>query len=230
MNKTALIVGASRGLGLGLARELHSRSWRVIATARKPAQAKALQELTARASGQVEIETIDVDKSEDIEGLAQRLSGRRLDLLLLNAGISGPAGRSVENATREDVAQVLWTNAIAPLRIAQRLLPQVADGGTVAFMSSALGSIAENTSGGHDLYRASKVALNMLTRGFALGVARQRRIPVLCLHPGWVRTDMGGPGAPLEIQESVSGLADVLEATHKQAHRFLDYTGREIPW
>lgn len=230
MEKIALVVGASRGLGLGLARELHGRDWRVVATARKPAQAPQLQALAAQAEGRVEIETIDVDVSQDIDALARRLSGRRLDLLILNAGISGATGHSALNASPEELAQILWTNSIAPVRIAQRFLPQIENGGTVAFMSSVLGSIAENTFGGHDLYRVSKVALNMLTRSFSVTGARDRGVAVLCLHPGWVRTDMGGPEAPLETDVSVRGLVDVLEAKHDPTHRFLDYTGREIPW
>lgn len=225
--KTALIIGASRGLGLGLATELSSRGWKVVGTARKPAEAKGLQQLAA--SGRAEVEAIDIARAEDLDALAQRLSGRTFDLLFVNAGISGAQGATVETAKREDLAEILWVNSLAPVRVAQRLLPRVARGGTVAFMSSVLGSIAENTSGGFDLYRASKVALNMLAHGFAIG-ARERGIATLSLHPGWVRTDMGGPQAPLSIEESVRGLANVLESTHEAKHRFLDYTGREIPW
>jgi len=225
--KTALIIGASRGLGLGLATELDSRGWQVVGTARKPAEAKGLQSLAA--GGRVGVETIDIARAEDIDALAQRLAGRTFDLLFVNAGIAGTPGATVDTARREDLAEILWVNSLAPVRVAQRLLPRVTAGGTVAFMSSLLGSIAENTSGGFDLYRASKAALNMLAHGFAIA-ARERGIATLSLHPGWVRTDMGGPQAPLSIEESVRGLANVLEAKHDPQHRFLDYTGREIPW
>ena len=229
MSNTALIAGASRGLGLGLASELASRGWRVVATARKPAEATALQALAAASKGQVSVEAIDIVRDADIEALAGRLSGK-LDVLFVNAGISGPAGKTVLNASRDDVADVLWTNAIAPIRVATRLLPQVVDGGTVAFMSSVMGSIGENTFGGHDLYRMSKGALNVLARNFQLAIPPERRIAVLSLHPGWVRTDMGGAGAPLGIEESVRGLANVLESKHAPSHRYLDYTGREMAW
>ena len=228
--KTGLIVGASRGIGLGLATELAARGWRVIATARKPAQATALQALSTRSGGRVEIEQIDVDSSGDLDGLASRLSGRELDLLVLNAGIGGPEHQSLERATREEVAQLVWTNALAPLLIANRLLPQVRKGGTVAFMSSILGSVAGNTSGGYELYRVSKASLNTLTRGFAAGSAKDRNVAVLSLHPGWVRTDMGGEAAPLSVEESTRGLADVLEARRPPIHVYLDYQGQEIPW
>lgn len=227
--KTVLVVGASRGLGLGLATELARRGWRVIATARQPAQAEALQALAARSDGNVEIERLDVDEPAHLEALAGRLAGRPLDLLVVNAGISGTP-QSVAQATREDLARVMWTNALAPVRIAERLLPQVVDGGRVAFMSSLLGSIASNESGGYDLYRISKASLNMLARSFAMTAAKDRQITVLNLHPGWVRTDMGGPAAPLDVETSVSGLADVLEAPQAQKHCFVDYQGKPLPW
>ena len=230
MSRTALIVGASRGLGLGLARELASRGWGVIATARKPDQAEGLQALARQSKGRVTIEPIDIVRPEDLETLTGRLS-TKLDVLFVNAGISGPAGKTVANATREDVADVLWTNAIAPLRVATALLSRVVDGGTVAFMSSVMGSVGENASGGHDLYRVSKGALNMLARSFEVSIPRERRVAVLCLHPGWVRTDMGGDQAPLGVEESVRGLANVLEAQRAgSSHRYLDYTGREMAW
>jgi NAD(P)-dependent dehydrogenase (short-subunit alcohol dehydrogenase family) len=226
MKKNALVIGASRGLGLGLATELSSRGWEVVGTARKPAEAKGLQALAAKG---VAVEAIDIAREQDLEALARRLEGRTFDLLFVNAGISGRQGATVETASREDLAEILWVNSLAPVRVAQRLLPRVANGGTVAVMSSALGSSAVNTSGGFDLYRASKVALNMLAHGFAI-TARERGIATLSLHPGWVRTDMGGPQAPLSIEESVRGLANVLEGGHEAKHRFLDYTGRELPW
>jgi NAD(P)-dependent dehydrogenase (short-subunit alcohol dehydrogenase family) len=228
--KTALLVGASRGLGLGLAGELAARGWRVIATARTPAKAKELQALAAGSGGAVAIEQIDVDDSAQLDALAGRLKSERLDLLFLNAGIAGPAEKSAAQCTREEMSQVMWTNAIAPLRIAERLLPRVVDGGTVAFMSSILGSVTDNTSGGYDLYRISKASLNMLARSFAANLPRERQLNVLNLHPGWVRTDMGGPGAPLGIAESVRGLADVLEKKRVAGHRYLDYQGQELPW
>lgn len=228
--RTALIIGASRGLGLGLATELASRGWHVIGTARRPVGAQKLQALVSARSGQVEIEAIDVDLEADIDALVQRLARRRLHLVFLNAGISGPQGRTVQQATREEVAEIMWTNALAPIRIAERLLPQVVEGGTVAFMSSALGSIGQNTSGGYDLYRVSKASLNMLTRSFAAAHAQRSGVTVLSLHPGWVRTDMGGPEAPLSVEESVRGLATVLESRHGRDHFYLDYQGNKLPW
>jgi NAD(P)-dependent dehydrogenase (short-subunit alcohol dehydrogenase family) len=227
--KTVLLIGASRGLGLGLAGELASRGWQVIATARDPAKALELVALAAR-TGRIEIEKLDVDDVGQLEALAARIAGRHLDLLFVNAGISGPRDQSVADLSRVDVAQVMWTNALSPVRIAGRLLPQVVAGGTVAFMSSILGSIAENTSGGYELYRVSKASLNMLARGFAATAGKEKNLVVLNLHPGWVRTDMGGPQAPVSVEESVRGLAAVLETPRTAGHRYLDYQGRELPW
>ena len=227
--KTVLLIGASRGLGLGLAGELARRGWQVIATARDPAKATELAALAER-TGRVEIEKLDMDDVGQLEALATRIAGRRLDLLFVNAGISGPRDQSVADLAREDVAKVMWTNALSPVRVAGRLLPLVVKGGCVAFMSSILGSIAENTSGGYELYRISKASLNMLARGFAMTAGKEKALVVLNLHPGWVRTDMGGPQAPVGVEESVSGLADVLEARRNAGHFYLDYQGRQLPW
>jgi NAD(P)-dependent dehydrogenase (short-subunit alcohol dehydrogenase family) len=228
-SRTALVVGASRGLGLGLATELQSRGWTVIGTARTPATAEGLRGLADSSGGRVTIETLDVDSPGSLESLAGRLAGRSLDLLFINAGISGASG-PIDRASDEDLLKVLSTNTIGPLRIAQRLLPQVVEGGKIGLMTSMLGSITDNGSGGYDLYRLSKVALNMLTRSFVATTAKDRDVTVLSLHPGWVRTDMGGPAAPLTVQQSVRGLVDVLEARQAGKHLFLDYQGRELPW
>jgi NAD(P)-dependent dehydrogenase (short-subunit alcohol dehydrogenase family) len=227
--KTVLLIGASRGLGLGLARELAGRGWQVIATARDPAKATELAALAER-TGRVEIEKLDVDDVGQLEALATRIAGRRLDLLFVNAGISGPRDQSVADLSREDVAKVMWTNALSPVRIAGRLLPLVVTSGCVAFMSSILGSITENTSGGYELYRISKTSLNMMARGFAATAGKERALVVLNLHPGWVRTDMGGPTAPVGVEESVRGLVNVLESRRKAGHYYLDYQDRELPW
>jgi NAD(P)-dependent dehydrogenase (short-subunit alcohol dehydrogenase family) len=229
MTATALVVGASRGLGLGLVKELYSRGWNVIGTVRDPRKADGLGQLAAASGGRVEIESIDIDNPQELEALAGRLKGRQFDLLFVNAGISG-SHSPIEKSTDEDLVRVMQTNAIAPIRIAQRLLSQVVDGGKIAFMTSLMGSVADNGSGGFDLYRISKASLNMLTRSFVATAARDLNVTVLSLHPGWVRTDMGGPAAPLTILESVQGLANVLEGTHGRKHVFLDYTGRELPW
>jgi NAD(P)-dependent dehydrogenase (short-subunit alcohol dehydrogenase family) len=228
--RTALIVGASRGLGLGLATELARRGWQVIATMRSAEVPAGLAAAVAKSAGRISTATVDVDSVASVDALVAGLARRKLDLLFVNAGIAGPKHQSVDAVTSEELVALFTTNTIAPLRIARRLLPGVADGGTIAFMSSRMGSVADNLSGGMDLYRASKAALNSLTRSFVATAAHDRKVAVLTLHPGWVRTDMGGAAAPLSIAESVSGLVDVIETPQTAKHRFLDYQGAELPW
>jgi NAD(P)-dependent dehydrogenase (short-subunit alcohol dehydrogenase family) len=228
--KTALIIGASRGLGLGLAVELARRDWQVIATMRSLEVPAGLAAAVAKSAGRISTAVVDVDSTSSVDALVTALSRRRLDLLYLNAGVAGPKHQSVDMVTSTELAALLTTNAIAPVRIARRLLANVVDGGIIAFMSSRMGSVADNLSGGMDLYRASKAALNSLTRSFVATVAHDRKVTVLTLHPGWVRTDMGSAAAPLSVAESVAGLADVLEGPQPAKHRFLDYQGNELPW
>ena len=124
----------------------------------------------------------------------------------------------------------MFTNAIAPIRLARQLIPLLRErGSALAFTSSVMGSVAQNP-GGHELYRASKAALNSLTRGLASELGG-REIALLTLHPGWVRTDMGGPSAAVGVEDSAKGLVTVIEREKgKPGHRFLDYTGAAIPW
>ena len=228
----ALIVGANRGLGLGLAKDLLGRGYDVIATARHPDKAGDLASLSAAHPGRVTIERLDMNHIVELDGFAPKLDGKMLDILFVNAGVSGPAHKDGMKATVEETGALMFTNAVAPVRLARHLLPNVReDTGVVAFMSSVMGSVADNMAGTSELYRASKAALNSITRGFFNAGLGGRKITVLSLHPGWVRTDMGGPSAAVGIEESVKGLADVLAAqkgTH--VHEFLDYRGETIAW
>ncbi|MEO6041352.1 MAG: SDR family NAD(P)-dependent oxidoreductase [Croceibacterium sp.] len=221
----ALIIGASRGIGLGLARELSGRGWSVMASQRRPGEA-----LVQAASGaDIEIVTADVADGASLAALAAPIADRSLDVVLVNAGIIGPEHQSVEQATGDEIAHLMMTNAVGPADAAKKLLPKLKDGGTLAFMTSGMGSIS-TSSGGFALYRMSKAAQNMLARDISEQDAKQRNITVLSLNPGWVKTDMGGPGAALTVGESAKGLADVLEAEHPPEHRFVSYDGREIAW
>ena len=123
-----------------------------------------------------------------MDALANRLADHQIDFALVNAGVYGPQHQTVDEATPEQIGALVFTNAVAPLRLARRLLPVVVDGGLLAFMSSRMGSVGDNLSGGMDLYCASKAALNSLTRGFAANDVGDRPISVFNLHPGWVRT------------------------------------------
>ncbi|WP_310496309.1 SDR family oxidoreductase [Sandarakinorhabdus sp.] len=219
---SAIIIGASRGLGLGLTRELLGRGWDVVATRRGDAP-----ELDA--SGAV-VHVLDMDDTSAVTALAASLAGRQFDHVLLNAGVTGPRHALATKATPDEVSALMWTNAIAPIRAARVLLPLVKDGGSIGFMSSILGSIALRGHAHAELYSASKAALNSLTRGFAVQDVAARPVTVLSLHPGWVKTDMGGDGADIDVATSVAGLADVIAGATGGGHHYLDYTGKTLPW
>jgi len=228
--RTALVIGASRGLGLGLVKELASRGWKVIATLRSPKTAAGLTAYADKSNGNVRQETLDLEDSAAIDALAKRLSGETFDLVFVNAGIS-LRGTSASAAARDDIARLFLTNAVAPIHVAEAFLPRMRDGsGVIAMMSSGLGSVANNFRGGPDLYSASKAALNKLTRGFATGLGA-RKLTILSISPGWVRTDMGGPSAMLSVEQSCRGVVDVIEAkAGSGAHGFYSHEGAEVAW
>jgi NAD(P)-dependent dehydrogenase (short-subunit alcohol dehydrogenase family) len=221
---TALIVGASRGLGLGLAGEYLRRGWRVTGTVRDDDGERAL-----RALGDLDVERLDVADYAAIDALAERLEGP-LDLLYLNAGVMGP-GRLLA-ASAAEIDAVMQANAFGPARLAARLIGKVAARtGVVAFMSTGMGSIADNTSGGWEPYRASKAAQNMLARSLWVTDGKARGITVLSVNPGWVKTDMGGAGAAITVETSARGIADQIERFAGMGeHRFIGWNGRELPW
>lgn len=228
--KQALIVGASRGLGLGLAREHLARGWQVTGTER--AAAADLAALQAASDGRLAVESgVDVTVPATVAALARRLEGRRFDLVFLNAGIMAGRGQPLGEVADADIARIFMTNAIGPVRAADTLAPLAAEGGMVAFMSSILGSIATNDDGRAELYRASKAALNSLVRSFRARHAARSDLTVLALHPGVVRTSMGGPAAPLDIEESVKGVADVIAARWGGGGQaFVDWRNEIVPW
>ncbi|HUC18632.1 MAG TPA: SDR family NAD(P)-dependent oxidoreductase [Acetobacteraceae bacterium] len=224
----ALIVGASRGLGLGLAREFLSRDWHVIATARGENPPQAVEELSADYPGRLMVEPLDVVVDDEIAELRSRLSDRRLDLLFLNAGIGHGRGETLAATSAREFSHVMLTNAYGPMRTIEALQDLVHKDGVIAVMSSGLGSIANNQTGTWEVYRASKAALNMLMHNFA---ARDKSRTLLAITPGWVRTDMGGPNATLDVETSVRGIADVITARRgTPGLAFLNYKGEAVPW
>jgi NAD(P)-dependent dehydrogenase (short-subunit alcohol dehydrogenase family) len=228
-DQTALIVGASRGLGLGLAREYLNRGWRVVATVRGSGRT-ALHDLLALADGRLEMAAVDINVPAQIDALRQHLEGRAFDLLFVNAGVSNSPNETVADVTTEEFARVMVTNALSPMRVIEALLALVRPTGTIGVMSSGLGSVADNNDGGFEIYRASKAALNMLMRGFTARHAKDPRT-LLLIAPGWVRTDMGGPHADLSVEESTQGVVDTISRqSGKVGLHFLDYRGETIRW
>lgn len=227
MTQSILIVGASRGLGLGLVAEHLKRDFDVIATVRKAGDEAALKALAG--SDRLTIHHLDVTSDADIARLAAEVPNP-VDIVFINAGVLGP--KSVTEASADELNVVMQTNVFGPIRLAHALADHVRkQTGVLALMSSGMGSIAENTSGGMDVYRASKTAQNSFARSLWLGSPKARGVAVLSIHPGWVRTDMGGSGADIDVDTSVAGIADQLRAhAGSHAHGFLDYSGRKIAW
>ena len=226
--RRALIIGGSRGLGLGLVQEHLTRGWHVTATVRGPSD--GLNALRQDTPDRLVIETLDTASAAQTEALAGRLNGQSFDLLLLNAGIMAGRGLALGDVANDDIQNIFLTNAISPIRVADALSSRVAAGGTIAFMSSILGSIGTNDDGRAELYRASKAALNSLIRSFRARHAADD-VTILALHPGVVRTSMGGPDAALDTETSVRGVADVIEARRGTGgEAFVDYRNQIIPW
>ena len=226
---TALIIGASRGLGLAMAEEYLKRGWRVIATVRGETPTK-LNNLWEAHGKNLEIEQLDINKPDQLTALRTKLEGRKIDLLFVNAGVGNDPQTTIGEVSTEEFRYVMETNALSPMRAIESLQHLVPGTGVIAVMSSGLGSVANNESGGYEIYRASKASLNTFMRSFAARHAGDKRA-MLVIAPGWVRTDMGGPGAPLGISDSIPRVVDVITAnTGKQGVRYLDYQGKTVPW
>ena len=207
---TALITGANRGLGQELARQYAADGWEVIGTTRRD---------------------MDMNDRAQISRFAKKLAKKPIDLLFCNAGISGKRGMAVGSFDFDSWEEVLRVNLLGPAALAEALVDNVAasERKTVAMMSSRLGSISES-SGMTLPYSTSKAALNMLVKGLAATLAG-RGITVVALSPGWVRTDMGGAGAPLTPEVSVKGLRKVISGLKKNdSGKFFSHDGAEIPW
>ncbi|MFM0039387.1 SDR family oxidoreductase [Paraburkholderia strydomiana] len=224
--KTVLIVGASRGIGQEFVRQYRHSGWRVLATARDGAALDALNELGAQTFA------VDVTAPEDIAALGWKLDGERLDAAILVSGVYGPRTEGVEAITAEDFDHVMHTNVRGPMQLMPILLPLVEEaGGVFAVISSKMGSIAEPSGTSGWLYRTSKAALNDALK---LASLEARRATCVSLHPGWVRTDMGGAQAAIDPARSVAGMRDVLAqaAGARDAFngRFYQYDGTQLDW
>ena len=225
---SVLITGANRGLGLEFTRQSAADGWRVFAACRDPAGARDL----AAVEGDVSAETLDVDDGPQVAALANKLSGQPIDVLINNAGIYGPKDVTRDTVVYDAWGQVFRTNAMSPLAVSAAFAANVAQGGQkkIITLSSIMGSIAENDSSGDFIYRSSKAAVNAVMKSLA-GDLKSEGITVVVLHPGWVRTDMGGPDASIEAPESVTGMRAVIAGLKESdSGRFLNYDGTKIPW
>lgn len=231
--KTALITGANRGIGLEFARQYAADGWRVQACCRLPEKADALNKLAAQFPGLIEIHALDVADHVQVERLAKELAEESIDLLINNAGIYPDADKRGFGHTDYVVwMEAFRVNTMAPLKMAEAFANQIVRGSqkTIVTITSMMGSIADNGSGGSYLYRTSKAAVNMVVKSLAVDL-KPRGITAVVFHPGWVRTDMGGPNALIPAQQSVSGMRQVIgRLTQADSGKFFAYDGKPIPW
>jgi len=230
---TVLITGASRGIGLEFTRQYAAAGWKVIATCRRPKKAKALNAV----AGDVSVYALDVDDPAAAKALARKVRGKAIDVVINNAGVYGPRNVTRARAARGKAefaawGEVLRTNVMGPLAVSAALVPGLKRGKrkTIATVSSRMGSIGDNTARDSYIYRSSKAAVNAVMKTLANDL-RGEGIKVVLFHPGWVRTDMGGPGAAIDAVDSVAGMRAVIARLKKaDSGRFFNYDGTEIPW
>ena len=219
----ALIIGASRGIGLGVVNVLAERGWQVTATTRDA--------VPAGSPESAEWVKLDINNPDQRTAIKDALSESTFDLIFVNAGAFGPASQDVNQASDDEIIRLFMTNTFSPVRCATELLPLLKPKtGVLALMTSELASLNENEVATYPLYSASKAALNMLTRPLKEETDKHGQT-LLSVHPGWVQTDMGGENATLTIEQSTTGIADVFEKWRgKGGHHFVEYSGRELRW
>lgn len=229
--KHVLITGTNRGIGLGLVKAYLNDGWKVSACCRSPEDAIELTSL-CEIEPDLKVYGLDVTNQQEITALANSLKGQVIDLLINNAGYYGPKGVSFGNTNIAEWEKVMAVNCFAPQKIAEAFHANLclADSACIANMTSKVGSMADNHSGGGYLYRSSKAALNSVTKSQSLDLAEDD-IVVVALHPGWVLTDMGGPNALIDIEASVGGIKRILDnISPLNTGSFMDFSGQVIPW
>ena len=224
---SVLLTGANRGLALEFTRSFAADGWRVHACCRHPEKAKKLKEL----SGDIHPHRLDVTDSLQVANLARSLRGETIDLLLNNAGLIGTPA-VFGKVDYDDWLEVFKVNTMAPMRLAERFIEHLSgsDRKQIVNVSSRLGSITHNDDGGRYIYRSTKAALNMVVRSMAIDLA-DKGVTVVAIHPGWVRTDMGGPDGELSPEESVAQMRGLVEKlSFEDSGKFFNHDGSPINW
>ena len=217
-----LVVGASRGIGLEFVRQYRADGAKVTATARDDAGLARIAALGATAI------RLDVLDAASASGLAWQIDGAAFDIAIVNAGVAGTRGASL-TPSEDDFDRVMRTNVLGPMRVIPQVVEALAPAGKVAVLSSLMGSIGARTAAGSTLYRASKAAVNSVMKDAALSFAK--RATFVSLHPGWVRTDMGGSGADIDVETSVTGMRKVIASLSARDNgSFFNYDGKAIAW
>jgi NAD(P)-dependent dehydrogenase (short-subunit alcohol dehydrogenase family) len=230
---TTLITGTNRGIGLEFVRQYAQDGWYVIACCRQPEKAEDLSRLTAQYPDHIRIYALDVADHQQIDQLTRSLTSETIDLLINNAGIYPPSDDggfgSIDYAAWIQAMQI---NTMAPLKMAEAFITQISSSNlkTIATITSKMGSIADNQRGGSYIYRSSKAAVNMVARSLAIDL-KPRGITSVLLHPGWVKTDMGGRDALISTEQSVTGMRRILSGVAlADTGKFFAYDGQLIPW
>jgi NAD(P)-dependent dehydrogenase (short-subunit alcohol dehydrogenase family) len=227
-----LITGASRGIGLEMVKYGIEHNWRIFACCRHPQQADSLLAVAKLANGRVSVHVADMDELATVQALAYELRNEAIDILINNAGISGSDKNRFGNVDVQSWINTFQVNSIAPLKVAEALIEQVrmGDKKIIACLSSKMGSMADNGSGGSYIYRSSKAALNAVVKSMSVDL-RAEGIKCVALHPGWVKTEMGGPDAEISTRECVTSLFEIiLSLQPEDSGRFIDIDGTDIPW
>jgi NAD(P)-dependent dehydrogenase (short-subunit alcohol dehydrogenase family) len=223
---TVLITGANRGIGLEFTQQYAAEGWRVLACCREPHLASALQALASHHTN-ISVFTLDVTDFKQIDALAAQLQYDSIDVLINNAGVYPST-----DSNSDDWAKAFKINSMAPLKVAQAFVPHLGKGTLkkLATLSSKMGSMDDNTSGGSYIYRSSKAAVNMVMKSLSIDL-KPHGISAVTLHPGWVQTDMGGANALINTQTSVTGMRGVIEnLSLENTGKFIAYDGKEIAW
>ena len=229
---TLMITGANRGLGLEFTKQYLADGYKVIATCRNPQDADQLHNLYNSYPDHLVIYRLDVANLPQIDQLAEELAGTPIDILINNAGVYPMGKEAFGNVDYQAWAETFRINSMAPLKMAEAFMDHLLLGKDrkIINITSKMGSIDDNTSGHHYLYRSSKTALNMVTRSLAIDLA-PKGIVAIVMHPGWVQTDMGGSNAPTTIPQSITGMRRVIaHLTPADAGKFYAFDGKEIPW
>ena len=232
MMKKILVTGANRGLGLGLVKKFLKNNEKVICTTRNISKSKELMLYKEKYNDNLEICELDLLDKDSPNILSNFLGDETIDLFINNAGVIGHSAQHFKSVSSNHWLEVLKVNLIAPLLITQSIIKNIEKSSErkIYFISSKVGSIEDNKSGGMYIYRSSKTALNQVVKSLSIDL-KPLGISVISLHPGWVRTEMGGPNALISVEESVNGMIDVISNTSIiNSGQFINYDGTRLPW
>jgi NAD(P)-dependent dehydrogenase (short-subunit alcohol dehydrogenase family) len=231
-SRSVLVTGANRGLGLEFVRQYAQAGWKAYAACRLPKAAKELKALQDRHADRISVLSLDVTDPASVRKAAEKLRGEPIDLLLNNAGVGSPPAQKIGSLDYAAWSQVLDANVLGPARMIEAFLGNVAKGRDkrIVTVTSRMGSIADNSSGGSYAYRSSKAGVNAAMKSFAIDLA-PRGITCVVVHPGWVRTDMGGASGKLAPAESVKSLRALIDGlSPADSGKFFNVDGEELPW